>query len=175
MLYIGSLIAIAFGMALIWLPPTSLATDPAVFGSALAFVAGGFTALGIAVATPQGLSKDPTIPVLLAAAGAVVFGLLLIWFAPQSIAGQPGTFGSAFAFIAAGFAAVGVTLAKARVGAMSDRDKKITYVFGLAAVFLGAIFIWMPSPYSGQAVAVAAAFTLASGGLATMGVAVKAP
>lgn len=50
--YIGSLIAILIGVALIWIPPVSMADQAGTFLVAGAFITGGLGGLGITVAIP---------------------------------------------------------------------------------------------------------------------------
>jgi hypothetical protein len=51
--YVGSLLAIAFGVALIWFPPANLAGQAGTVGAAFSFVTGGLAAVGIAVTVPS--------------------------------------------------------------------------------------------------------------------------
>ena len=44
------------------------------------------------------------------AALAIVFGVVLLWYPPTSMAGQASTVGTAMAFITGGLAAFGVTV-----------------------------------------------------------------
>lgn len=50
--YVGSLIAIGFGVALLWFPPANLAAQAGTVGAAFAFVTGGLAAVGVTVTVP---------------------------------------------------------------------------------------------------------------------------
>lgn len=50
--YVGAGISIAFGVALLWFPPTNIAGQPGTVGAAFAFVTGGLAAFGITVTIP---------------------------------------------------------------------------------------------------------------------------
>lgn len=50
--YVGSAIAIAFGVALLWIPPATLAGQAGTIGAAFSFVTGGLAALGVTVTVP---------------------------------------------------------------------------------------------------------------------------
>jgi hypothetical protein len=50
--YIGSGIAIAFGAALLWFPPTTLAGEAGTVGAAFAFITGGLATFGVSVVVP---------------------------------------------------------------------------------------------------------------------------
>lgn len=52
--FIGSVLAIAFGVALLWLPPPQLAGQTATVGLAIAFAAGGFAGLGVSISAEAG-------------------------------------------------------------------------------------------------------------------------
>ncbi len=51
--YVGAAISIAFGVALLWFPPTNIAGQPGTVGAAFAFVTGGLAALGITITIPR--------------------------------------------------------------------------------------------------------------------------
>ncbi len=48
----GALISIGLGIALIWLPPASIADQAGTFLTAGAFITGGLAALGVTVTIP---------------------------------------------------------------------------------------------------------------------------
>lgn len=50
--YVGAAVAIAFGVALLWFPPTTLAGQAGTVGAAFAFVTGGLAAVGVTVTVP---------------------------------------------------------------------------------------------------------------------------
>jgi len=50
--YLGAVFAIVFGIVLLWTPPAILAGQAATAGTALAFITGGLSALGVTVAIP---------------------------------------------------------------------------------------------------------------------------
>ena len=50
--YAGSLIAIGLGVALIWIPPASIADQAGTFLTAGALLTGGFAGLGVTVTIP---------------------------------------------------------------------------------------------------------------------------
>jgi len=50
--YVGAGVAIAFGVALLWLPPANLAGQAGTVGAAFAFVTGGLAAVGVTVTVP---------------------------------------------------------------------------------------------------------------------------
>lgn len=50
--YIGALIAIGVGAALLWFPPANLAGQAATVGLAVGFITGGLAAVGVTVSVP---------------------------------------------------------------------------------------------------------------------------
>lgn len=50
--YVGAALAIGFGVALLWVPPTNLAGQAGTVGAAFAFVTGGLAAVGVTVTVP---------------------------------------------------------------------------------------------------------------------------
>jgi hypothetical protein len=50
--YIGALIAIGIGAALLWFPPQGLASQAATVGLAVGFITGGLAAVGVTVSVP---------------------------------------------------------------------------------------------------------------------------
>lgn len=150
-MYLGAAGAIVLGLFLIWAPPSSLAGDASLFGTAVAFVTGGLAAAGVTVASTRvrGAQADETKVVLyVGAAASILFGLALIYLGPTSIQGQAATFGSALAFIMGGGAALGVTAAPQLISALTSSPGKRGIVYVGAAVFaiIGLVFIWLSPP-----------------------------
>ena len=50
--YVGALIAIGIGAALLWFPPAGLASQAATVGLAVGFITGGLAAVGVTVSVP---------------------------------------------------------------------------------------------------------------------------
>lgn len=50
--YVGSALAIGFGVALIWFAPTELRGQAGTIGAGFSFVTGGLAALGVTVTVP---------------------------------------------------------------------------------------------------------------------------